>query len=309
MLGFAIRKLLRAMLTLLLVVGFVFVVLRASGDPADTLLPDDAPQEVRDAYRARWGLDAPLGVQFLRYITGLAQGDLGTSFLNREPVAEMVARHLGPTLRLGGAALGLALLIGVPLGLLAALRHDTLVDRLAMGVAVVGYALPNFFFAILLLLVFVLHWRVLPAGGAGTAAHMIMPMLTLGTAVAGVFARFTRSAMLEVLGQTYMRTARAKGIGRVREYGGHALPNAMVPLVTVFGFQLGALVAGALVTETVFAWPGIGRLLITSVANRDLPVVQALVLLFALSMVVVNTLVDITYGWIDPRIREREATP
>lgn len=307
MLGFAARKLMRALVTMLLVVSFVFVVLRGSGDPADTLLPDDAPEEVREAYRERWGLNEPLHVQYLGYLGGLMRGDLGESFRNRQPVAELVALHLGPTLRLGAASLALALAIGLPLGLLAALWRDTAVDRAAMALAVTGYAMPNFFLAIVLLLVFVLQLRVLPAGGSGTLAHMVMPTLTLGTAIAGVFARFARTAMLEVLGQPYMRTARAKGIGPMREYLGHALPNAAIPLVTVFGFQLGALVAGALVTETVFAWPGVGRLLVTSVANRDLPVVQALVLMFALSMVLANLAVDIAYGWIDPRIRDREA--
>lgn len=300
---FFLTKLLRAALTLLFAVSFVFVILRLSGDPTDILLPDDASSETIAHYRAAWGLDRPLHEQYLRYVWSVAQGDFGVSLRDQRDALQVVLERVPATLELGIAALAFAVLVGVPLGIYAALRRNTAADRLTMGFAVLGYAMPNFFLGILLILLFTMTLQWLPSSGSSSLWHMIMPVVTLGTAAAGTLARFARSAMLEVLSQSYMRTAKAKGASRLRRIAWHAVPNAAIPIVTVLGFKIGGLISGALVTETVFAWPGIGRLLVTAVSSRDLPVVQAVILLVAFTMVATNLIVDVLYGWLDPRVR------
>ncbi len=294
---------LRCALTLLLAVTFVFVVLRLSGDPARIMLPDDTPLPVIEAYRARWGLDKPLPEQFLFYLGGILRGDLGFSFRDNRDALEVVLEHVPPTLVLGGTALGIMLVIGIPCGIFAALRRGTAVDRLTMAFTIFGHSMPNFFLGILLIILFSLTLQVLPSAGNATWRHLVMPALTLGTAGAGAIARFTRSSMLEVLRQPYMRTARAKGLPVWRRIAWHALPNAAIPIVTIVGLRVGALIGGAIVTEQVFGWPGVGLLLVNSVSQRDLAVVQTIVLLVSFTMVAVNLLIDLLYGWIDPRIR------
>jgi peptide/nickel transport system permease protein len=210
-------------------------------------------------------------------------------------------------LMLGLTAFALSIVVGLPMGILAALKRNTSIDRMIMAVAVFGFALPNFFFGILLILLFSLTLRWLPSSGTGTVLHLLMPAATLGLATAGTLARFTRSAMLEVLGKVYMRAAAAKGVPFTTRLIRHALPNAAIPIVTIMGLNLGALVGGAIVVETVFAWPGIGRLLVTAVSARDLAVVQALVLLISITMVLANLTVDLLYGLLDPRIRVAKA--
>lgn len=296
-------KTLRAVLTMWVVVTFVFFILRVSGDPTDVLLPDDVTEEVKAFYRARWGLDRPLMEQYWSYLTALLQGDFGVSFRNQQDAFSLVWARVPNTALLGGAALAIMLLIGVPLGILAAIHRDGWIDRMVMGLAVFGFAMPNFFFGILLILVFSMQLRWLPSSGAGTWWHLVMPAATLGTAAAASIARYTRSAMIDVLGKPYIRTARSKGAGAGRRNVHHALPNAAIPVVTILGFQLGGLLGGAVVTETVFAWPGIGRLLTTAVAQRDLAVVQCIMILLALTMVAANLLVDVLYGVLDPRVR------
>ncbi len=293
----------RAILTMLLVVGFIFVILRVAGDPAQVMAGDDAPPEMIERYRESLGLDRSLPEQFLRYTTALARGDLGRSFKDNRAALDVVLERLPITLYLGVVALVISLGIGIPLGVFAALKRGTAIDRFAMTFAVLGYSLPNFFLGVLLILLFSLHLRWLPSSGSETLWHLIMPAFTLGTAHAGGIARFTRSAMLEVLNRNFMRTAKAKGVPRQRRLYRHAFPNAAIPVVTHLGFRLGHLVAGAIIVETVFAWPGVGRLMISAVAARDLAVVQALVLMTALAMISANLLVDLAYGWIDPRIR------
>jgi len=294
----------RALLTVLLCVTFVFVVLRLSGDPAETLLPDNTPPATVDEYRARWGLDRPLPEQYVLYLAAVARGDFGRSFGDNRDALEVVLERVPATLLLGGATFLLALAIGIPLGILAAIRRNTAVDRAVMGFAVFGFSTPNFFLGILLILLFTMQLRWLPSSGSETWQHMVMPVFTLGTAAAGTLARFTRTAMLEVMGQPFLRTARGKGATEAIAIRRHALPNAAIPVVTVIGFQLGGLIGGALVTETVFAWPGVGRLLVAAVSGRDLAVVQAIVLLVAATMVTANYLVDLAYGLLDPRIRD-----
>ena len=303
MLRLAATKLLRAALTVLVCVSFVFVVLRLSGDPAQALLPENTPPDMLEEARARWGLDQPLPVQYLSYLRAVARGDFGISFADNRPALEVVMAHVPATLLLGSCTLALALALGVPLGILAALRRGTAVDRATMGFAVLGYSTPHYFLGILLILLFAMQLRLLPSSGSETWLHLVLPVVTLGTAAAGTLARFTRTAMLEVLGAPYLRTARGKGARAGYALRRHALPNAAIPVVTVIGFQLGGLIGGALVTETVFAWPGVGRLLVTAVRNRDLAVVQAVVILVATTMVAANFLVDLAYGWLYPRVR------
>jgi len=306
-LRFVCIKLLRAMLTALIVLTFVFVVLRLSGDPIENLVGDEAPADVVEYYRAKYGLDRPIFEQYVLYFQGIAHGDMGISFRDQRDALDVVIERLPNTLRLGLVSFAFSLLMGIPLGIVAALNRNTALDRFTMGFAVFGYSIPNFFLGIVLILAFTMWLRVLPSSGSGSVWHMIMPVVTLGTAGAGSLARFARSSMLEVLNKSYILAAKAKGVPRLRRIGWHALPNAAIPIVTIIGFRLGDLIAGSVVTETVFAWPGVGRLLVTSVGSRDLAVVQAILILVAFTMVIANLLVDFIYGWVDPRIRVSSA--
>ncbi len=302
-LRFVATKVLRAVITLWMVVTFIFVILRVSGDPTDVLIGDDADPEVIAYYQEKWGLDRPIHEQYVLYFVSVFAGDLGQCFEDDRDAVEVVAERIPATLRLGFAAFIFGVCFGIPLGIYAALHRNSLADRLTMSVAVFGYAIPNFFLGILLILLFSMVLRVLPSSGSETMWHMIMPVITLGTAGAGALARFSRSAMLEVMNQPYMRTSRAKGVPRLRRIVWHAIPNAAIPVLTVLGFKIGGLISGSLITESVFAWPGVGRLLVTSVAARDLAIVQTLVMLVALTMVLANLTIDLLYGWLDPRIR------
>lgn len=305
-LQFILVKLMRGLLTMLLAVTFVFVVLRLSGDPVTMLLPDDTPPAIIADYRAAWGLDRSLPEQYLRYILAAAQGDLGYSFRDDRPALDVVLERVPMTLLLGISAFTITVVIGLLAGIAAALKRGTSVDHAAMAFSIFGHSMPNFFLAILMIMLFSMTWRVLPSSGGSTWWHLILPAVTLGIINAGTVARFTRSSMLEVLHQPYMRTARAKGLRLTRRVMSHAIPNAAIPIVTILGLRLGGLIAGAIVIESVFAWPGIGLMLVTAVSQRDLPVVQTIVLLVALTMVVTNFIVDIAYGWLDPRIESRE---
>lgn len=300
---FFIRRGLRTLLTLWVVVTAVFLAFRLAGDPLTVLLPEDTAQVVRDFYIEKWGLDAPLSEQYLRYFLSIAQGNLGQSFINGRSVSAVIAAELPNTLLLGGAALLLALLLGVTAGVIAALRRNTPLDRATMFVSVLAYSLPDYLLGILLILIFALELRWLPTSGNESWRHMILPLVTLSASSAARIARFTRSAVLEVRAELYLATARAKGLPERAIILRHTLRNAAIPIVTVLGFQLGFLVGGAVVVETVFAWPGIGRLLVSSVAMRDLPVVQAVTLLIAAGVTLANLLMDVAYGVLDPRIR------
>lgn len=303
MLANSLIKIIRAFATLLLCVSIVFVVLRLSGDPATILLPDDTPQDVIDEYRRIWGLDRSLLEQYFSYIAAIPRGDLGISFTESRPAIQAVLERVPATLQLGLAALAIAIMLGVPLGILAALWRGGALDRFVMGFAVLGFSIPNFFLAILLIVIFALHARWLPSAGSDTLSHMILPVITLASGTMGKLARFTRTSMLEVLGQPFVRTAHSKGLGQLYVTCRHVLPAAAIPVVTFLGFELGTVIAGAVVTESVFAWPGLGRLLVTSVAQRDLPVVQTIILVVSATLVVSNLLVDLLYGWLDPRVK------
>lgn len=304
MVGFVTKRALRGLLTLWAVASVVFIGSRISGDPTFWLLPDDAPTAQREALRTQLGLDGSLREQYGHYLAQVSRGDFGLSFRERRPVIEMFVERIPATLRLAGTAFLLSLLLGVPIGIVAALNRNTLLDRFVMSLSFLGQALPNFVLGIALILVFSLLLRVLPSGGDETWRHYLMPVITLGTASAAGLARLTRSGMLDVLQQDYMRTAAAKGLTRSVVVLKHGLRNGFLPVLTVLGFQLGTLVTGSVVVETVFAWPGMGRLIVTSVTGRDFPVLQFSVLVVAGSVVLANTLVDILYGTLDPRVRE-----
>jgi peptide/nickel transport system permease protein len=298
-----VQKLIRAALTVLLLLTTVFVVLRLSGDPAVYVLGIDADPDALEAYRKQHRLDRPIHEQYLRFLEDATEGHFGQSFMEGRDALEAVMDRLPRTLLLMSVTLGVTLLIGIPAGIFSALRRGSWMDKGIMAVTVASFCLPSFVLGIFLILLLSVTWRILPTAGYQTWQHMVLPVITMATADAAIFARFTRSAMLEVLGQPYMRTARAKGLPWARAVIRHALPNAAIPTVTIGGFAVGSLIAGAVVTESVFAWPGVGRLLVTSVQNRDLPVVQVIIVLVAISMVTTNLLVDLTYGWLDPRIR------
>ncbi|CAN7519483.1 ABC transporter permease [Bosea sp. LjRoot90] len=303
MLRFLFIRLCRAALTVALVVTFAFIVLRMSGDPALIIMSVDAPPEAIAAFRKAWGLDDPIWLQYLRYFSAIGQGELGQSMRDGRPAMQLVLERIPATLALTLPALALKLGIGIPAGIYAALHRDSLMDRVVMVTAVAGFTVPSFVLGLVLVLVFSVQLGWLPSGGQESWRHAILPVLTLGIGGAAVLARFTRSAMLEVLGQSYIRTASAKGVPWPRVVRGHALPNAAVPTVTVVGFMVGSLIAGAVVVESVFSWPGVGRLLVVAVANRDLAVVQCILLLVAMTMVSANLIVDLLYGVLDPRLR------
>lgn len=301
--GYLIQKVLRALLTLALVVTFIFIVLRITGDPVSAMLPDDTDPAIIEQMREDWGLDQPLWKQYADYWAGIVRGDLGTSFLDGQPATTKILERIPKTLQLTITSFVFMLAIGAPAGIIAALSRNRWPDRAIMTVSVSGFSLPNFFLGILLILIFSVWLRLLPSASGGDLKSMIMPVFTLGTAGAGVIARFVRSSLLEVLGKQYVRAAIARGMPLRDVVLKVALPNAAIPTITIVGFMIGTLIAGSIVTETIFSWPGVGRLLISSVTARDLAVVQAGVMMIAATMIVANLLVDIAYFVIDPRIR------
>jgi peptide/nickel transport system permease protein len=295
-----------ALVVVLGVCTLVFLLIHlVPGDPVEAMLGENAQVADREALRQALGLDRPLGEQYLAYIQRLARLDLGLSFQDRRPVAAILGERLPATLELTIAALALALTLALPLGVLAARHRGSPLDTGAMGLSLVGISIPNFWLGPLLILVFSLWLGWTPVSGREGPASLILPALTLGTGMAAILARMVRGSILEVLGEDYVRTARAKGLSEGRVLWGHALRNAWLPILTLIGLQLGGLLGGAVITETVFAWPGVGSLLVEAIQSRDYPVVQACVLLVSLSYVFVNTLTDLVYSWVDPRIHWR----
>lgn len=300
---FFLTRACRALLTILLVVTFAFVVLRLSGDPALLILSVDAPADAVAAFRKAWGLDQPLWVQYVHYLGHVATGDFGQSMRDGRPAAIVVAERIPATLALTVPALLIKIGLGIPSGVFAALRKGSWIDRVVMAGAVAGFTVPSYVLGLVLVLVFAVQLGWLPSGGQDSWASPILPVVTLGIGGAAILARFTRSAMLEVLNQPYILMASAKGVPWRLVVRGHALPNAAIPTVTVIGFMVGSLVAGAVVVESVFSWPGVGRLLVVAVSNRDLAVVQTILILVATTMVTANLVVDLLYGVLDPRLR------
>jgi ABC-type dipeptide/oligopeptide/nickel transport system permease component len=301
--GYVARKVFHTLFVALGVITLVFVALRMSGDPAAAMLPGDASVDETIALRRTLGLDRPLYAQYASFLGSAVTGDFGVSFRHQQPAFELVLERLPATLELAFAALVLALVVALPLGILAAVYRGGPVDVAAMVFAVIGQATPYFWMGIMLILIVAVQLDWLPTSGRGGVERLILPAITLGTHFAASLARLTRTSMLEVLGQNFVTTARAKGLSERSVILGHVLKNAAVPVVTLIGLQFGTLLGGAVVTETIFAWPGVGRLAVQSIFVRDYPVVQAGVLVLALTFVALNLLVDLLYGWLDPRIR------
>lgn len=301
--AYVLRRLALAVPTLLGVTVVVFALIRlVPGDPARLVLGLQASEEEVQRLRVQLGLDRPLPVQYARFLARLVQGDLGRSVVTGEPVAREIAARFPATVQLAVASTLLATATGVAAGVVSATRPYSWLDYLVMTVALAGISLPVFWLGLMLMLLFSVHLRWLPAGGYGTPAHLVLPTVTLAAFSVAIIARMTRSSLLEVLHQDYVRTAWAKGLGARAVVLRHALKNALIPVVTVIGLQFGSLLGGAILTETVFAWPGMGRLLVGAIVARDYPVVQGAVLVFAALFTLVNLAVDVLYAYVDPRI-------
>jgi peptide/nickel transport system permease protein len=298
------RRLLLTIPVLAGVATLVFLLIHlVPGDPAQSMLGEGAsPQEVA-VLRARLGLDQTLPVQFGRFLSGVLRGDLGTSLRTGEPVAASIASRMPATAELAFAAMLVALLIAVPLGVAAAVWKGTWVDTSAMTLALLGISIPNFWLGPMMAILFAVELGWLPVSGRGTLAHLVLPSVTLGAALAAILARMTRASLLEELRELYVTASRARGASRARAVWRHAFRNSLVPVVTIVGLQFGSLLTGAIITETIFSWPGVGRLLIQSINFRDYPMVQGCILLIAVTYVMVNLATDLVYGWLDPRIR------
>ncbi|MDA2932639.1 ABC transporter permease [Nitrospinae bacterium AH-259-F20] len=286
------------------VVTVVFLIVHfIPGDPVEIMLGEQAQAVDKEALRRQMGLDKPLHVQYVDFLARLARGDLGRSLHTKRPVLESIKDRLPATIELAVAAMVVALVLAIPLGLLSAYKKDTVVDQGSMLFALLGISMPNFWLGPLLIIVFSVKLGWFPVSGRGSLAHVVLPAITLGTAMAAILTRMTRASMLDVIQSDYITTARAKGVRESRVVLKHAFRNALIPVVTIVGLQIGGLLAGSIITETIFAWPGIGRLAIQAINARDYPLVQGCVLVIALGYVLVNFLTDLLYGLIDPRIR------
>ncbi len=304
MLNYIISRLFSAFFVVLGVIILVFLLIHLiPGDPVEIMLGESARPADRDLLRAALGLDLPIHIQLWNYLSGLFTLDLGTSIHSHRPITSILVERIPATAQLALFSLLIAIIIAVPLGILAAVKKGSAWDHLSMGVSLLGLSIPNFWMGPILILVFSLWLGLFPVSGKDGFLSLILPALTLGTAMAAILARMIRSTMLEILHEDYIRTARAKGLSETVVVTRHALSNALLPVITILGLQLGTLLGGAVITETVFSWPGIGQLTIDAIKSRDYPVVQACVLLISLSYVIVNICTDIVYAAIDPRIR------
>jgi peptide/nickel transport system permease protein len=309
-----LRRLVATIPVLLLVTAGVFALIHLTpGDPIDAMMAESVDDSVKRELRRDLGLDRPLYLQYATWMGRLLQGDLGRSIRNREPVIENVGRRIKPSLQLAGLAMAISLLVATPIGILSAARRNSALDRFGTSFALFGICMPNFLIALLLIFLFGVTLRWLPISGYVDPMEelwdglrsLALPAITLGLALAAVITRTLRSSMLEALSEDYIRTARAKGLSEGAVIRTHALKNALIPVVTVLGLQLGTLIGGAVITEYVFALPGVGRLVVDAVFARDYPLVQGVVLLIAVGFILSNLMVDLLYGWIDPRIRHR----
>ena len=301
---FLARRLVLTIPVLLGVATLVFSLIHLiPGDPAQAMLGEAAPQSDVEELRRQLGLDRPLAQQYAAFLGGLVKGDLGTSLRTGLPVTEQIVERMPATFELAAAAMLVAILFSMPLGIAAAVRRGTVVDHAAMTVSLAGVSVPNFWLGPLLAIVFAVELGWLPVSGRGTWGHLVLPAVSLGAALAAILARMTRATMLEELREPYVQAARARGVSKLRAILRHAFRNSLIPVVTLVGLQFGAVLTGAVITETIFAWPGIGRLLIQSIGFRDYPLVQGCILLIAVTYVGVNLLTDMVYGVLDPRIR------
>ncbi len=300
---FLFRRLLQSLVVLLGVSFVVFFILHLTGDPALVLLPPEATADDIRRFRDAMGFNDPFLVQYGRFLAGALRGDFGQSIRHGEPAFDLVMERMPATFQLSGAALLIALCLAVPAGIVSAVRRNSLIDYFSTVVALLGQSMPTFWLGIMLILLFSVQFNVFPSSGRGGVEHLVLPAVTLGLFTTARIARLTRSGMLEVLNQDYIRTARAKGMSNPPVVWKHALKNAAIPIVTIIGIELGTLLGGSVITETIFAWPGVGRLSVQAIYNRDYPVVQAAVFLLATTFVLVNLFVDVIYTYLDPRIR------
>jgi peptide/nickel transport system permease protein len=300
---FLVRRFAQLAVVLIGVSIVVFSIVRLTGDPVVIFLGESGTAQAVAQMRAELGLDRPIHIQYVRFLLNALRGDFGTSLRYQQSALTLFLERLPATLELTAAALALAILIGLPIGVAAALRPNSAFDGLVRAFALVGQAIPGFYLGLVAIIVLGAHLKLLPTGGRGTLAQLILPASTLAAYQIAVVARFARGAMLEVLAEDFIRTARAKGLGRLRVIVTHALRNAMIPVVTILALQVGTLLSGAVVTETVFAWPGVGRLAVQAIATRDFAVVQVTVMITAVVFVVINLLTDVLYVVLDPRIR------
>ena len=304
MASYVLRRLGFSVFVLWGAVTIVFAAIRlAPGDPAQLMLGTDASAADVAALRQRLGLDRPLPVQYGRYLLDALRLDFGSSLRLDQPALQAVAERLGATARLALTAMLLAVAISFPLGIAAALRPRSLVDRVVSILSLLGQSVPSFWLGIMFILLFARQLRLLPSSGAESWQHLVMPALTLALPLVGVLTRLVRSGLLDVLHEDYVRTARAKGLAPRTVVTRHALLNMLIPVITLIGLQLGHLLGGAVIVETVFAWPGVGRLLVEAISNRDYPLVQAAILLVTIGFITINFLVDLSYGYLDPRVR------
>jgi ABC-type dipeptide/oligopeptide/nickel transport system permease component len=304
MLRYLVRRLALTVPVLLGVATLVFALIHlVPGDPVQSMLGETASQEEVQQLRHTLGLDRPLLAQYRSFLAGLARGDLGTSFRFGTPVSQEIRSRLFRTIQLAVAAMGVAIAIALPLGIIAAVYRGTTVDHAAMTLALAGISMPNFWLGPLLAILFAVQLGWLPVAGTGSIWHLVLPAVTLGAALAAILARMTRASVLEELRELYVLAARARGASRVRAVVRHAFRNSLIPVVTIIGLQFGAVLTGTIITETIFAWPGVGRLLIQAINFRDYPLVQGCILFISFTYVMMNLLTDITYGLLDPRIR------
>ena len=301
--GFFISRLLQLVVTMFIISVVVFFILRLSGDPILVVAPDFFSQEQIEQMRKFWGFDKPLGEQYLTFVTKAITGDFGKSYLAKRPAMELIIERLGYTWMLAAAAAAIGVTVAIPLGILSALKRNSVLDLIITSLSSLGTAMPSFWLGLMLIIIFSVYLRMLPAFGALEPKAIIMPSVTLGVGMAARLSRMTRSAMLEVLNQDYVRTAHSKGLLHKTVVLRHALRNALIPIVTVFGLQLGWLLGGSVVVESVFSWPGLGRLMIDSISVRDNTVVQAGLIFFALSFILINYVIDVLYIILDPRIK------
>ncbi|MBU2957944.1 ABC transporter permease [Paracoccus sp. 1_MG-2023] len=301
--GFLLNRLLQALVTAFGVITLVFFIQRLTGDPTALLLPETATQEDFEAMRSALGFDRPLIEQYLSFLGDMLRFDLGRSFIQNAPVAEILASRIPQTLQLAGGALLVAFAIGLPAGVIMALTRGRAVSRWIMGLVLACQSMPTFWSGIMMILVFGVWLKWLPPSGTGSLAHLVMPSIALGLLSLATYARITRSAVVDELGRDYVRSARARGVRTPRLVRRHLLRNSAIPVISITALEISQLLAGAVIVETVFAWPGLGQLTVQSVASRDFAVVQAVVLLGAFATIFANLAADILYSVIDPRVR------
>jgi peptide/nickel transport system permease protein len=303
-LAYVLRRVAMTIPVLLGVATLVFSLVHlVPGDPAQAMLGEAASGADVAELRTKLGLDRPLTTQYGHFLSGLLRGDLGTSFRYNTPVEREISQRLSNTVRLAFSAMGVAVVIALPLGILGALFRGRAIDQAAMALSLAGISMPNFWLGPLLAIVFAVKLGWLPVSGSGTTLSLVLPAATLGAALAAILARMTRASLIDELRELYVLAARARGFSETRAVVAHALRNSLIPVVTIIGLQFGSVLTGTIITETIFAWPGVGRLLIQAISFRDYPLVQGCVLLISVTYVTMNLLVDLMYGWLDPRIR------